>query len=112
MACPRLATGQDCAQISNDAERLACYDAGNKPSEAETSLAEAETTAPEPAADPRPAATEAAGTVTAIEASSPEEFGKDEPFDKPREYVEGTIVEIRESGGVHYFRLDSGPDLA
>jgi len=45
---------------------------------------------------------------TIIEAESPEEFGQQEPFDAPKEYIEATIVEIAKPGAFSYLRLDNG----
>lgn len=129
LGLPGLSLAQVCTEIADDAERLACYDARNTasvpaPAEAQVqpASAAAEPTASETAA---PAATETpalesavpataenpapeAAAVATVAAEAPEEFGKKEPLDAPREYIEGTIVEIATGGGIDYLRLDNG----
>jgi len=113
LALPGLTLAQDCGEIEDNSERLACYDAGN----AEASGAPAGQREPSAPADPQvlpvappaegPAGT-GVGSAATIEAEKPEDFGAKEPIDAPREYIEATIVEIAESADIHYLRLDNG----
>ena len=88
-----------CASIESDAERLACLDrayvgAGNSPARV-------------PYANP--AASRDSEPVATVTASSPDEFGKRNSPDAPREHIEATIVEVRSSGlKIDYLRLDNG----
>ncbi|NCF73152.1 MAG: hypothetical protein GWP67_06580 [Gammaproteobacteria bacterium] len=106
---PSLTLAQVCTDIEDNTERLACYDANNEasstlpkvlaaPAEQNVPPALAETPAREP--DNR------AGTKIAAEA--PDDFGREEPFDAPREYIEANIIEIATAGEIDYLRLDNG----
>ena len=106
LGLPGLSLAQVCTEIEDDAERLACYDTRSKasspaPAEQQVQPATAEAPAPEPAAT-------ATAETPAQESAAPEEFGRKEPLDAPREYIEATIVEIATSGEVDYLRLDNG----
>jgi hypothetical protein len=92
---------QVCSEIEDDQERLACYDARNREA------------TPEPPLDVEPtglapASQHSADSSAAIEARSPERFGTKDGEEKPTEFIEATIVEIRESANRHYLRLDNG----
>ena len=106
---PGLTLAQVCTDIEDNTERLACYDANNEapstipkvlaaPAEQNVSPALAETPVREP--DNR------AGTT--IAADAPDDFGREEPFDAPREYIEASIIEIATAGEIDYLRLDNG----
>jgi len=71
---------------------------------AATETLASESAVPATAENPAP---EAAAVAT-VAAEAPQEFGKKEPLDAPREYIEATIVEIAESANIHYLRLDNG----
>jgi hypothetical protein len=120
---PGLTFAQVCSDIEDDGERLACYDATSTASttvpdvppvqdplpapaaQPPATSAPVETPKPEPEADVRPAADQAQAKVAA---EAPEDFGKQEPLDAPREYIEASIVEVTSHGGVNHFRLDNG----
>ena len=107
---PGLAFAQVCMNIEDDAERLACYDAKT---EASSGVPEAPAGQQVPAAAaPAPTQTPVRepdnNTGTTIAADVPEDFGKKESLDAPREYVEATIVEIATGGAIDYLRLDNG----
>lgn len=106
---PGLTLAQVCTDIEDDAERLACYDEKNEasstipkvlaaPEVQQVPLAPAEASVRDP--DNR------AGTP--IAADAPDDFGRTEPFDAAREYIEAIIVEIATSGNIDYLRLDNG----
>lgn len=105
---PGLTLAQDCTDIENDAERLACYDANKEASSTipkvlaapveQVPLAPAEASAGDP--DNRDG--------TTIAANAPDEFGSTEPFDAAKEYIEASIVEIATGGNIDYLRLDNG----
>ena len=106
LGLPGLTLAQDCAEVEDDAQRLACYDTRN----------EAPSPVPaEPQASPAPIPTQESQTPEAgpepganVVAESVEDFGKDEPIDLNKEYIEATIVAIRTVGMIEYFRLDNG----
>jgi hypothetical protein len=113
---PGLSFAQICSDLEGDAERLACYDAQNSvsstiPEEAPDSTTqqappvEVETPMPERKAEVRPADDQAR---IAVAAEAPEDFGRQEPFDARKEYIEASIVEVTTPGGVNHFRLDNG----
>lgn len=103
---PGLALAQICTDIEDDAERLACYDAkSGAPSAVPEALA-GQQVPPARAETPVPEPDDNAGTT--IAADAPEDFGREEPLDAPREYVEATIVEIATGGEIDYLRLDNG----
>ena len=117
LGLPGLSFAQVCTEIEDDAERLACYDTRNtasspapeeqrtQPAIIETPVPAAATTVPAATAEtPAPAP---AQPVT-IAAEAPEEFGKIPPLDAPREFIEGSIVEIATSANIDYIRLDNG----
>jgi hypothetical protein len=107
LGLPGLTFAEVCADIEEDEARLACYDAQSNGSAA--APAELEPPAPssqiaeESVSPERPKDAE-----TAVEAGSSEKFGIRESDDDPKEYVEGTIVEILKSGQLEYVRLDNG----
>lgn len=115
LGVPGAALAQDCAEIADNAERLACYDARHQsspgtPEEAAAPSSPDSTARPAPAVTPVPAeAVEDRGAETRapVAASVPDEFGKDEPIDAPKEFIEATIVEVSKSGLVYYLRLDN-----
>lgn len=127
-----------CTHLEDDAERLACFDAGVRCSSidsdsdrlrcfdrvydrvydgAESGIEQAVDTSRHSDGDTAVAAVrsepngpdDAAGNAgTVAAASSPEDFGKREPADV-QEYIEATIVEIRTTGlKIDYLRLDNG----
>jgi hypothetical protein len=102
------ACAQDCAEIEDNAERLACYDAAHQAPPSPP----AETSAPPPAGSATPAPAAAAPpeakSAAPVAAAAPDEFGREEPLDAPREYIEATIVEVTTSGFIHYLHLDNG----
>ena len=106
---PGLTFAQVCSDIEDNAERLACYDAKNEPSSTvpgpPTNPAE-QPFVPAPAEAPLPESRDRAETKVA--AGAPEDFGKKEPLDAPKEYIEARIVKITTSGGFDYLRLDNG----
>jgi hypothetical protein len=108
---PGLAWAGDCSDIKDDMERLRCYDARNAPREVATDVVpaqpappaeEAPTPAPAPASVPEPE------TAETVRAASPDEFGKEEPIDAPREFIEARIDRITTSGAKEYYWLDNG----
>jgi hypothetical protein len=107
LGLPGLTFAEVCADIEDDEARLACYDAESKGS----APAPAEPEKPEPSP---PSVDEASSPDSSKEAAaevavqSPEEFGMRQSDDGPKEYVEGTIVEILKSGQLEYIRLDNG----
>ena len=103
---PGLALAQVCTDIEDDAERLACYDATNEASSAVPEALAGQQVPPAPTETPVPEPDNNAGTP--IAADAPEDFGREEPVDAPKEYVEATIVEIATGGEIDYLRLDNG----
>lgn len=101
---PGLTLAQVCTDIEGDTERLACYDA--KKNEAYSTIPEVEQDHPTPAEATVREPDNRAGTT--IAADTPDEFGRKEPFDAPKEYIEASIVEIVTSGNLDYLRLDNG----
>jgi hypothetical protein len=107
LGLPALTFAQVCTDIEDDTARLACYDALNK--ESEPAAIDVEQPDPSEQAPGGSRSAESPGeTATVVEADSPDEFGKREADDGPREYVEGTIVEIIKSGDIYYLKLDNG----
>ena len=107
LGLPGLTFAEVCTNIEDDEARLACYDARNQesaPAPAEPVQPEAP---PETMKEDLAPATEAEAAAV-VEADSPDEFGVRETSDGPKEYVEGTIVEILKSGQIEYVRLDNG----
>ena len=106
---PGLTLAQDCTDIEDDAERLACYDA-NK--EASSTIPEVLAAPAEQQDPPAPAEASVADPdnrdATTIAAKAPDDFGSAEPFDAAREYIEASIVEIATGGNIDYLRLDNG----
>lgn len=116
---PGIAWAGDCSDIEDDMERLRCYDAQNAPREVATDVVPAqpappaeETPAPTPAPAPAPAAAPASvpepETAETVRAASPDDFGKGEPIDAPREFIEARIDRITTSGAKEYYWLDNG----
>lgn len=108
---PGLTLAQVCSDIEDDTKRLACYDAKDKPSSTVVSPGPLTTPAeqpvvPAPAEAPPPASHSRAETKVA--AGAPEDFGKKEPLDAPKEYIEARIAKITTAGGFDYLRLDNG----
>ena len=103
LGIPVAVSAQDCAEIEDNAERLACYDAENTRSGSVPD----EASAPSPPASPQPGR-ESAESPAPVAAPDPDSFGKEEPFDTSKEYIEATIVEIKKSGLISYLRLDNG----
>jgi hypothetical protein len=107
LGLPGLSFAEVCADIEDDKARLACYDARDEvaaPAPAE--VAQPESTPRGEEKNVAPDSPEKAAAAVASE--SPEEFGIRDPGDGPKEYVEGTIVEILKSGQLEYIRLDNG----
>ena len=106
---PGLTLAQVCSDIEDNAERLACYDVKDEPSLTVpgplTTPAE-QPVVPAPAEPPLPKSHNRAETKVA--AGAPEDFGRKEPLDAPKEYIEARIVEITTAGGFDYLRLDNG----
>ena len=113
-----LAAAEDCSQIANDNERLACFDNAHRDSESTSLKSEAldvpveATVATGVAVDPADQA-QTSGHSKTEEASrksdSAEDFGKKQGFDMPTEYIEATIVEVlTNSLDIDYLRLDNG----
>lgn len=106
---PGLTLAQVCSDIEDNAERLACYD--SKDDTSSTVPAPLTTPAEQPVLPPPAEAplTESHGRAeTKIAADAPEDFGRKEPLDAPKEYIEARIVKITTSGGFDYLRLDNG----
>ena len=132
------ALAEVCTHIEDDAERLACFDAGVRCSSidsdsdrlrcfdqvydrvydgAESGIEQAVDTSRNSdggtavdsvRSEPNGSDDAAGDTGTVAAASSPEDFGKREPSDV-QEYIEATIVEIRTTGlKIDYLRLDNG----
>ena len=108
LGVPAAASAQECAEIEDSAERLACYDAKyqSTPSAPEEAGAPAPGDSAEPA--PAPAPAPPAERVAPVAAAVPDEFGKEEPLDAPREFIEASIVEVAAPGMVRYLHLDNG----
>ena len=109
LGLPGLTFAEVCADIEGDEARLACYDAESKvsapaPAPAEPAQPETSPQGAEESATPEIPEKSA----TAVAAQSPDEFGIRDSGDGPKEYVEGTIVEILKSGQLEYIRLDNG----
>ena len=85
---PGLALAQVCTDIEDDAERLACYDATNEASSAVPEALAGQQVPPAPTETPVPEPDNNAGTT--IAADAPEDFGRKEPLDAPREYIEAS----------------------
>ena len=97
---PGLTLAQVCTDIEDSTERLACYDAKN---ESPTTISKVPAAPAEtPVREPNNS------TGTAIAADVPDDFGREEPFDQPREYIESSIIEIVTAGDIDYLRLDNG----
>ena len=111
---PGLVLAQVCTDIEDDNERLACYDAIiETPSsipEAPAALAEQQAAPAEQQAAPAETPLREPGNnaETTMPAAAPGDFGKTEPFDTAREYIEASIVEITTSANIDYLRLDNG----
>ena len=132
------ALAEVCTHLEDDAERLACFDAGVRCSsidsdsdrlrcfdqvydrvydDAESGIEQAVDTSRHSdggtavdsvQSEPNGPDDAAGNTGTVAAASSPEDFGKREPSDV-QEYIEATIVEIRTTGlKIDYLRLDNG----
>lgn len=106
LGIPVAVSAQECAEIEDNAERLACYDAENTSSVSVPDEASAPSP-PDTTASQPPEGT-SAGSSTPVAAPDPDSFGKEEPLDTSKEYIEATIVEIKKSGLVYYLRLDNG----
>jgi hypothetical protein len=107
LGLPGLTFAEVCADIEDDEARLACYDAeskGSAPAPAEPAQPETSPQGADESATPEIPEESA----TAVAAQSPDEFGIRDSGDGPKEYVEGTIVEILKSGQLEYIRLDNG----
>ena len=104
---PGLVLAQVCTDIEDDNERLACYDAII---EAPSSIPEAPAAPAEQQAAPAETPLREPGNSaeTTMPAAAPGDFGKTEPFDAAREYIEASIVEIDTSANIDYLRLDNG----
>ncbi len=107
VAFPGLTLAQDCADIKDDRERLACYDAMNKPAATQPaapvqeSLPEA-SSAPPPRPEPEP--------VREVRSppDSAENFGlKERPEDRQLS-VTAKIEKLEKAGSVDYLYLDNG----
>jgi hypothetical protein len=92
---------QVCSEIEDDQERLVCYDASNR-----TAAPGPQREAPAPAEEL--ASPPTSGSSSPVEARAPEQFGTKESEEGPKEYIEGTIVKIKESANRHYLLLDNG----
>lgn len=107
LGVPGAVFAQDCAEIEDNAERLACYDAENRPSPGTAdeagALQPADNRSPVPAEPAREVE-----TAAPVAAAVPDDFGKEEPLDTSKEYIDATIVEVAKSGLVHYLHLDNG----
>jgi len=103
---PVAVSAQECAGIEDSAERLACYDAKNAPSASLPDEASAPSS-PDSTASPQ-SGREGAESPAPVAAPDPNSFGKDEPRETSKEYIEATIVEIKKSGLIYYLRLDNG----
>jgi len=103
---PVTVSAQECAGIEDNAERLACYDAKNSPSASLPDEASA-SSSPDSTVSPK-SGRESAESTAPVAAPDPDSFGKEEPYDTSKEYIEATIVEIKKSGLIYYLRLDNG----
>jgi len=106
---PGLTIAQVCTDIEDSTERLACYDAKNEASAtiSKVPAAPAEQKVSPPLAE-TPVRETDNRTGTTIAADVPDDFGREEPFDAPREYIEASIIEIATAGDIDYLRLDNG----
>jgi hypothetical protein len=115
---PGVTFAKQCADIHDDAERLACYDAEHR---AARHVTEAPPTAPPaPAVVETPPPTEAPpptkappakappDSEAAVPAEAPAEFGKREVPERPPEFIEASIEKVVEAGGLDYLTLDNG----
>lgn len=108
---PCLAAAEPCADIQDDAERLACYDAEHQAARRNTEQpppapSAAVETEPRPPKDTGP--TVSADTDVAVPADAPADFGKRETPDRPPEYIEASIDTVTEAAGLDYLTLDNG----
>ena len=101
---PGLGLAQECADIEDNAERLACYDAqSGKVSESAPERQQAP-----PAPDEQQAPTAAVSSGVVVAAESTDAFGRRESVDAPKQYIEAKILEIITQGTIDYLRLDNG----
>lgn len=103
---PFVAHAEVCADIKDDAERLACYDARDRA--APGSL---EKTADAVQAPDVPSAESAPAAPSATQPSAPEnsqDFGKRETPERDKPSIEATIIEVVTAGDIDYLRLDNG----
>jgi hypothetical protein len=107
LGLPGLTFAEVCADIEDDDARLACYDVRNQESAPAPAEAVQPEAPPETAKEDLAQATEM-NAAAVVAAGSPDDFGVRETSDGPKEYVEGTIVEILKSGQIEYVRLDNG----
>lgn len=111
---PGLTLAQVCTDIADDAERLACYDANKEASSIIPKVPAAPVQQqPAPAEQQVPPAEASVGDPddragTTVAAPAPDDFGRAEPFDASKEYIEASIVEIATSANIDYLRLDNG----
>jgi hypothetical protein len=114
---PGLAAAQDCADIEDDKERLACFDALHKPvrvpaEEVTPELEAAPLPVPAPKPEPEPEVVRAAPaerpTETGGSSTPPEEFGLREKDDGPKHSLTARIEKIQTAGNVDYLYLDNG----
>jgi hypothetical protein len=114
---PGLAVAQDCAEIEDDQERLACYDTLHEPVRVPAAEATPEleaATAPAPASEPGPepevvrAAPVERPAETDGSATPPDNFGLREKDDGPSHTLTARIERIQTAGNVDYLYLDNG----
>jgi hypothetical protein len=103
---PVIAGAQDCEDIADDSERLACYDALHKPAQISEAPPPVSDAAPEEfEAVPEP---EAAPKAVPL-AEAPENFGlKEKRADGPKQALSARIDKVQKVGNADYLYLDNG----
>lgn len=103
---PLVGHAEVCADVQDDAKRLACYDARDR-----AAPGSPEKTADAVEAPNIPLAESAPATPSAAQPSAPEnsqDFGKRETPEPDKLSIEATITEVVTAGDIDYLRLDNG----
>ena len=95
---PLVVHAEVCADIQDDAKRLACYDTRDRAAPGSPEQAADAVDAPAiPSAESAPAAPE-----------NSQDFGKRETPERDKLSIEATIAEVVTAGDIDYLRLDNG----